>query len=139
MVNTKFDRKALTEVYEVIIMLEKKDLEKIPNKIIETIKLNKDSEYDVNLQDIEDGKMLPDTVKILSTLYTYYLANEEEKNIIFKLVNAKQELIIADYPIFRKRKIDMNEENKERSLVVVKKDNFFKRILHKIRKFFCRE
>ena len=71
MLSTKFDKKALAEVYEVLIMLDKKDLTKIPKRLVETIKLNKDNEYKVDFQDIEDGKILPDTIKILSTLYTY--------------------------------------------------------------------
>lgn len=138
MINTKFDRKALTEVYEVLIMLEKKEFEKIPCKIIETIKLNKDNEYEVDFFNIEEGKMLPDTVKILSTLYTYYLASEEEKSIINKLINTKQKSIKLNYPIFKKSKMDIREENKEQSMVVVKKDNFFKKILYKIKEFFSR-
>ena len=105
MVNTKFDRRALAEVYEVIIMLENKDLKKIPEKLMDAIKLNKDNEYEVDFHNIENGEMLPDTIKILSTLYTYYLASDEEKNIIFKLINKKQEQIELNYPIFKKNKI----------------------------------
>ena len=40
MVNTDFDRKALAEVYEVIIMLKNEDFNKIPKEIIEAIKCN---------------------------------------------------------------------------------------------------
>lgn len=138
MVSTKFDKKALAEVYEVLIMLDKKDLTKIPKRLVETIKLNKDNEYKVDFQDIEDGKMLPDTIKILSTLYTYYLASEEEKNVIFKLINSKKEQHKVDYPIFKNRIVDIKEQNKEQNMMIVKKDNLLKKILYKIKKFFIK-
>lgn len=138
MVSTKFDKKALAEVYEVLIMLDKKDLTKIPKRLVEAIKLNKDNEYEVDFQDIEDGKMLPDTIKILSTLYTYYLASEEEKNVIFKLINSKKEQHKVDYPIFKNRIVDIKEQNKEQNMMIVKKDNLLKKILYKIKKFFIK-
>lgn len=136
MVSTKFDRRALSEVYEVIIMLEDKELKKIPKRLIETVKLNKDNDYEVDFQNIEEGNMLPDTIKILSTLYTYYLASEEEKNVIFKLINTKKEQHKIDYLIFKNKKIKRKGENKEQSMVIVKKDNLLKKILHKIKMFF---
>lgn len=138
MVNIKFDRRALAEVYEVIIMLENKDLKKIPEKLMEAIKLNKDNEYEVDFHNIENGEMLPDTIKILSTLYTYYLASDEEKNIIFKLINKKQEQIELNYPIFKKNKMEIQEKNQNQSMVVIKKNNFLKKILYRIKKFFGR-
>ena len=138
MLSTKFDKKALAEVYEVLIMLDKKDLTKIPKRLVETIKLNKDNEYKVDFQDIEDGKILPDTIKILSTLYTYYLASEEEKNVIFKLINSKKEQHKVDYPIFKNRIVDIKEQNKEQNMMIVKKDNLLKKILYKIKKFFIK-
>ena len=138
MVSKKKKKKALAEVYEVLIMLDKKDLTKIPKRLVEAIKLNKDNEYEVDFQDIEDGKMLPDTIKILSTLYTYYLASEEEKNVIFKLINSKKEQHKVDYPIFKNRIVDIKEQNKEQNMMIVKKDNLLKKILYKIKKFFIK-
>lgn len=136
MVSTKFDRRALSEVYEVLIMLEDKELKKIPTRLIEAIKLNKDNDYEVDFQNIEEGNMLPDTIKILSTLYTYYLASEEEKNVIFKLINNKKKQYQINYPIVKNKQIETKEENKEQSMVVVKKENFIRKILNKIKMFF---
>lgn len=138
MVNIKFDRKALTEVYEVIIMLENKELNKIPKKLIETIKLNKDNEYEVDFQKLENGEMLPDTMKILAALYTYYLANEEEKNIINKLINSKLEQNQINYPVFKSKKVEIQENKQEQSITVIKSNNFFTRILNKIKSIFWR-
>lgn len=136
MVGTKFDRRALSEVYEVIIMLEDKELKKIPTRLIEAIKLNKDNDYEVDFQNIEEGNMLSDTIKILSTLYTYYLASEEEKSVIFKVINNPKEQYQINYPIFKNKQIETKEENKEQSMVVVKKENLIRKILNKIKMFF---
>lgn len=136
MVGTKFDRRALSEVYEVIIMLEDKELKKIPTRLIEAIKLNKDNDYEVDFQNIEEGNMLSDTIKILSTLYTYYLASEEEKSVIFKVINNPKEQYQINYPIFKNKQIETKEENKEQSMVVVKKENLIRKILNKIKRFF---
>ena len=89
MINTYFDKKALTEVDQVLSMLEDKDLAKIPNKIIETIRTNKDNTYELDMQKLERGEMLEDTQKILGTIYSYYLASEDEKDVIFKLIKIK--------------------------------------------------
>ena len=55
MVETNFDRKALAEVYNVLIMLNKDNFDKIPKKMIEAIKENMDTEYDVQWNEIENG------------------------------------------------------------------------------------
>ena len=89
MINTYFDKKALTEVDQVLKMLEDKDLAKIPNKIIETVNSNKDNSYELDIQKLERGEMLEDTKKILGTIYSYYLAGEDEKDVIFKLIKVK--------------------------------------------------
>lgn len=89
MIDTYFDKKALTEVDQVLNMLEDKDLAKIPNKIIETIRTNKDNTYELDMQKLERGEMLEDTQKILGTIYSYYLASEDEKDVIFKLIKIK--------------------------------------------------
>ena len=91
MINTKFNRKALAEVYEVLMLLEKNQLSKIPKKLVKTIKENKDNDYEVDLQEIENGNLLSETNIILGTIYTYYLATNEEKSIINKLINLKKE------------------------------------------------
>ena len=89
MINTYFDKKALTEVDQVLSMLEDKDLAKIPNKIIETIRTNKDNTYELDMQKLERGEMLKNKKKVLGTIYSYYLASEDEKDVIFKLIKIK--------------------------------------------------
>ena len=104
MFNTYFDRKALKEVYEVLIMLEETELNKIPKNLINTINENKDNEYEVDLNKLREGKIMKDTKKILGALYSYYLSSEEEKNIIFKLINLTNKNNRRCYQIFKNKK-----------------------------------
>lgn len=90
MVKTNFDRRALAEVYNVLIMLGKKTFQKIPVSIIKAIKNNMDTEYEVRWEELEKENMLEDTEKILSVIYTDYLATSEEKNIIMQLEKLKK-------------------------------------------------
>lgn len=136
MVNTDFDRKALAEVYEVIIMLKNEDFNKIPKEIIEAIKLNKDNEYEVDFQKLVRDEMLPDARQILSAIYTYYLADKEEKKVIFDLINIKKQTYVK-YPIFKKsNKIEENSNIQD--IITIKEQNFFTRIFEKIKNIFRR-
>lgn len=136
MVNIKFDRKALAEVYEVIIMLKNEDFNKVPKEIVEAIKLNKDNEYEVDFQKLVRDEMLPDTRQILSAIYTYYLADKEEKKVIFELINIRKQTRVK-YPIFEKsNKIEENSNIQD--IIVIKKQNFFARIFEKIKNIFRR-
>lgn len=85
MVETNIDRKALAEVYSVLIKLDKRDFEKIPKDLIDAIELNLDENYEVNDFEIENGKMLEETEKILAVIYLDYLASEDEKEVVNKL------------------------------------------------------
>ncbi len=80
------DRKAIKEAYVIINMLSKENKNKIPKDFIEYLKDNMDKNYKFDISDkienINRVKLLPDTEKILSVVYTDYLSTEEEKNII---------------------------------------------------------
>ena len=120
MVETNLDRKALSEVYSVLIKLDKSDFEKIPKDLIDAIELNLDENYEVNDFEIENGKMLEETEKILAVIYLDYLANEEEKQIVNKLQ------IIENLK---------KKNTEETSISNIVKNNFFNNILDKIKKF----
>ncbi len=90
MVSTKLDRKALAEVYYVILSLNNEEFSKIPKNLIEAIKKNMDNEYEVNIYEIEKGNMQADTEKILATIYAYYLSSREEKKVIWDLIEFKK-------------------------------------------------
>ena len=131
MVETSFDRKALAEVYNVLIMLDKENFDKIPKKMIEAIKNNMDTDYEVEWSEIEKGNLLEDTEKILAVLYTDYLATPEEKNIIMQLENLKYK---DCYPVFKNR-VKKENINEEKDLVEVKNENWFMNLIKAIKLF----
>jgi len=118
MKNIKFDRKALTEVYQVLLMLEKDKFNKIPRDIIDGIKNNMDVEYEIDINYIEK-EMLPDTEKILATIYTYYLTSQEEKNTIFQMIELEKKKKYENKEIFKEKKEKQIVEEKVLEIVPV--------------------
>lgn len=78
------DKKAYTEVYKLIEILPEEQKKKIPEDFIDVIKNNMDTSYkfEIDTENIEEIDLLEDTEKILSVIYTDYLATEEERRII---------------------------------------------------------
>ena len=74
--------KAYAQVSYIINNMSSELKKKIPKEIISTIEKRKDSSYKINVENIEDLKLLEDTEKILSVIYTDYIATVEEKKII---------------------------------------------------------
>ena len=62
-------------------MLSDKDKEKIPVKWYQLIEIKRDKDYKFDARN-EDVVLLPDTEKILSVIYTDYLATEYERKVI---------------------------------------------------------
>ena len=79
------DKKAYTEVFYIINEMSEELRSKIPSEIIKNIENKMDRNYDFNIEDdIENAELLEDTEKILSVIYTDYLASDEEREIIQK-------------------------------------------------------
>lgn len=87
MENKYLDKRALAEVNEVLIRLNNSQYDKIPKDLINAIKFNMDNKYEVNYNNIQKGNMLPDTEKILATIYANYLSTSEERIVINRLIN----------------------------------------------------
>lgn len=133
MVHTKVDRRVLAEVYEVLMLLEKSKLSMIPEDLVKTIKENKDNNYEVDIHEIENGKMLQDTSRILATIYTYYLATDEEKNVINKFINLEKEKNRENYEVFNKDNQKLVQiENK----TIHQRQNLLSKLIDKLKKIW---
>ena len=132
MVHTKIDRRVLAEVYEVLMLLEKSKLSMIPEDLVKTIKENKDNNYEVDIHEIENGKMLQDTSRILATIYTYYLATDEEKNVINKFINLEKEKNRENYEVFNKDNQIVQIENK----TIHQRQNLLSKLIDKLKKIW---
>ena len=141
-------KNAYAEVYTILQELNEEEYNKIPPEVIETIEANRNEEYEYELDnelELKDEPMLPETKAILFNLFRDYLANPEQKAKIIRMQNEarqknelkKQQMYNID--VFANRqKEDKVQTNSEKTQIVKYKENIFKRILNKIKRFFSR-
>ena len=137
---------AYTEVYAILQYLNEEEYNKISHEIVDAIRLNINVEYEYTLNnelDLEKQPMLPETKAILFNLFRDYLATPEQKNKIIQMQNEerqknelrKQQLYSSN--VFENRqKENVYNQNIETKQIVKYKENIFKRILDKLKKFF---
>lgn len=141
-------KKVLVEVEAVLSCLNYMDYKKIPQNIIEAIKVNKDEnyifEYDENL-DYKDWNLMLETKAILYNLFKQYLATNEQKeyykqkelierNRIEK--EKKQKYNVDNLFKVKSLKENQQEEVKENSELIKYKEPILKRIINKIKAIF---
>ena len=141
-------KNAYAEVYTILQELNEEEYNKIPPEVIETIEANRNEDYEYELDDeleLKDEPMLPETKAILFNLFRDYLATPEQKAKIIRMQNEarqknelkKQQMYNID--VFANRqKEDKVQTNSEKTQIVEYKENIFKRILNKIKRFFSR-
>ena len=86
MINQKMMPKVYREVFEIIKHLSEKDFNKIPKEVIETLHVNMDKEYEVNInfEDFQNQKTMYETKVLLAILFRDYLATEKQKEKIWQ-------------------------------------------------------
>ena len=82
--NIKFNRKALTEVYEILKAYEE-DTDEIPEKYMWVIEDNMDKDYIFIVDDLDIASLREDTKEIITYLYTNFLSNEKERIVLKQL------------------------------------------------------
>ena len=141
-------KNAYTEVYTILQELNEEEYNKIPPEVVEAIKVNRNEEYKYELDDeleLKEQSMLPETKAILFNLFRDYLATPEQKAKIIRMQNEerqknelkKQQRYNTDV-FSNKQKENIAKQNNEVTQIVKYKENLFKRILDKIKRFFIR-
>ena len=142
----KFDRKALTEVYEILKKYEE-GIEEIPEKYLWVIEDNMDKDYVFIIDDFETIELRKDTKKIITYLYTNFLSTSEERSVLKQLEKIQYEERIAKenkqkqeitYQIFNKNKLEGKVESEDKNndnLPMEYKESLFKNILNQIKDF----
>ena len=141
-------KNAYTEVYTILQELNEEEYNKIPPEVVEAIKVNRNLEYEYELDDeleLKEQTMLPETKAILFNLFRDCLATPEQKVKIIRMQNEerqknelkKQQKYNTDVFANRQKK-DTVQPKSETTQIVKYKENIFKRILNKIKKFFIR-
>ena len=87
-------KKRLTEVEVILNHLSKKDFNKIPKELIDTISKNKDHEYVWNYDEtktLKEQNVSRDTIAILSYINMEYLLDQKQKDFINKIHNENEQ------------------------------------------------
>lgn len=142
--------KAYTEVVEILNHIPKNEYEKIPETEIKFYEDNCDKNYKYVYDEKKNIKEQPisrEANAIIISIYMNYFANEKQKNIISEIlkqnaINEENEKRAKYNPdnIFKKSTNENDNQIKNENLPVKsnKKENFIRKIIDKIRKFFVR-
>lgn len=136
---------AYTEAYIILNYLDKEELNKIPEEIIEIIdeKRNVDYVYKLNEElDLKSQPMLLETKAILFNLFRDYLSTPIQKEKIIKMqqedrrkTEEKKKQKYGDVNIFENRDNKETETNTgDLHLIEKTKENIFKKILSFIKR-----
>ncbi len=144
-----FNKKAVSEVIEILNHTDKEIVEKIPQKFIDFLFENEDKDYTPNIDFYDENweKFIQeDTQAILALLYRDFIVSKDERMKLLKeeqeeklkLENESREKYNPD-SIFKKRNTEDNIQINNVQLVEIKEMSWFKRVLNKILKFFGRK
>ena len=147
----KNNTKAYSEVYQIVNMMEKIYLDKIPKNVIDFLDEARDKEYqpiiEVN-KPLNEQKLQRYTMVLLAILdLNYWCDSEEEKQELLDMFNRNTEIKIKQQKeleikynpdnLFKKKQtISELEENEKLSMIEYKEPNIIKRILDKILNMF---
>ena len=139
---------AFSEVYDILMRLEKGLYDKIPKEFITAIEKNRDMEYKVNIdysKDINEQELLMETRIILSLIYRDYLCDEEKRKQLLeedeRQLKENEKNLREKYnpdKLFQNNKkekiVDNANENKE--LTIVEEEKWYKKIIIFIKSIF---
>lgn len=142
--------KAYAEVDKVLSFMENKYVEKIPKKMREMFKNEKLEGYDPIINPkvpLDEQNLQRKTLSILAMLnLNYWCESEKEKQELISLYaendrKREKELREKYNPdnLFKKKENNKIQKAESTALVEHKEENFLKKILRKVMKFFARK
>lgn len=143
-------RQAYSEMDEFLSLLSEEQRNKIPKKLREFFKEEKDQKYFKNIDKdipIKDQNLKEETLTIIALLNLQYWCKDEEEKKRLQVIYTQNEkehqnMLYEKYNpndiFYRKEEnvVEKNTETKENMQVVKYKEPILKRILNKILKFF---
>lgn len=139
--NTKFNRIALAQVYEILMEYED-GIESVPENMIRFLEDNMDKDYIFEYDDLENVKLEKDAENLIIYIYTKYLATDEERMIIENMAKSQKEQNEKEKQDKYKKDVFENSNNRSKNemrrsinpeeLPVEYKESIFKKIV----KFF---
>ena len=137
-------KKAYSEIYEILNLMEEEYVNKVPQKLRDLFKMEKEDNFSVNIntdKPLENQNLQKDTLTILAVLYiNYWSESDEEKQELIKLfrdVDKRNEEFYSTENLFKKQEKKANlNENTTNLQLIVQKNNFFIKIINKIKNLF---
>lgn len=146
MINQKMMPKVYREVFEIIKHLSEKDFNKIPKEVIETLHVNMDKEYEVNInfEDFQNQKTMYETKVLLAISFRDYLATEKQKEKIMAKERYDEQVYQEEMRkkynpenFFKKQQSNLDKNNIQKEINVIEyKQNIFQKILSFFKRVF---
>lgn len=131
------------QVYLHLIKLPIDEVKKIPKKFWDLLDENIPQNIDMDSKLIQEDNMTEDAKSILSAIYIDFLTTGEEKEKLKSIEKRRlQEIEEEKYEkynpenIFKKQEIVKTEIIEDENLPVLVKENFFTKIINKIKNLF---
>lgn len=143
--NKTDDNIMYAELSEILKMMEPKEVNKIPKKLLEVIEKEKSNTYIPNYDskiELNSQNIKKETLAMLALLYiNYWCEDENEKKEYLKLIEENEQKYRQQIRektdikyITRTQKIEKNNVP-EQELAVVKNKSFIKNVIEKIKSF----
>lgn len=138
---------AYAEVYEILELMEKKYIDKIPKKLVEMFREEKNSKYKFII-DIEktlyEQKLHRKTMILLAILYVnYWCEDEQEKDSLLKSFAENEKIKLKEVRekynpdnIFNNKNNKDKNKSEESMMIEYKKDSLLQKIWNKIKYLF---
>ncbi len=138
-------KKAYSEVYKIINLMDREYIEKIPEKIRKLFKEQKDENYvpqiDVNIPLLKQN-LQSRTLSILAMInLDYWCESEEERNELLKIYDENDKIKENKARIqYNPNELFQKCENKNEKMKIIeyKEKNLFSKIIEKIMKKFSK-
>lgn len=130
-----------SEVFEILKLMGKDNVEKIPLNILEKIDNLRDKNYEVKIDPempLEQQKISRKALSILAWLNLEYLCNEQEKEVltdIYKLNDRKDKQTVNNLQ-FNLKKDTVEDKKTEEIRLIEKKVSLWDKIVNKLKHIF---
>ena len=146
---SEINKKAVSEVIDVLKHSEIEVTQKIPKKFIEFLTKNSDRDYIPNIDYSEENwenSIEEDAKVLIALIYRDYIMSEEEKEKVIEEAERQEQEIREKYNpdnLFKKnskieneKSQDDTEQEVQKSLLIIKEEKWDERIINKIKEIF---
>ena len=143
---SEINKKAVSEVIDVLKHSEIEVTQKIPKKFIEFLTKNSDRDYIPNIdysKENWENSIEEDAKVLIALIYRDYIMSEEEKEKVIEEAERQEQEIREKYNpdnLFKKnskieneKSQDDTEQEVQKSLLIIKEEKWYERIINKIK------